>query len=194
VPKKNLPRLLRAYAQYRERARSPWALVMCGGGPQESALRELEHELGLDGVIWPGFIQVEQLPTYYGLASGFVMPSIVEQWGLVANEAMASGLPVLVSRTAGCRYDLIVEGETGYLMDPSDTDQMAECMVRLSRLTESERAEMGRASCQAVAEWGPERFARGLWNAVQVARPLVSERSRWRSLLLPLLTHPRLCT
>lgn len=103
VPKKNLYRLLEGYAAYRTRSPNPWGLVLCGGGELGNELVDLANRMKLVGVSWPGFTQVDLLPSFYGLASAFVLPSTVEQWGLVVNEAMASGLPVLVSRTAGCR-------------------------------------------------------------------------------------------
>ena len=67
--------------------------------------------LGLDNdVIFPGFIQYDELPAYYGLAKAFIHASTVEQWGLVVNEALAAGLPVLVSERCGCAPDLVREG------------------------------------------------------------------------------------
>ena len=105
---KNLDGLLRAYAQYRrrfdhgDRSHAPWRLVIVGDGPERGALEHLVNSRIIQGVSFPGFIQIEKLPIYYGLASAFILPSHKDTWGLVVNEAMAAGLPVLVSNQCGC--------------------------------------------------------------------------------------------
>jgi 1,2-diacylglycerol 3-alpha-glucosyltransferase len=59
-----------------------------------------------------------------GLASAFIQASTTEQWGLVVNEAMASGLPVLVSERCGCAPDLVKNGVNGYTFDPYDIKEI----------------------------------------------------------------------
>jgi len=194
IPVKNLFRLLDAYATYSVHAPSPWGLVICGGGELEAELKGQAGVLGLDSVRWPGFVQVSDLPKYYALASAFILPSIKDTWGLVVNEAMASGLPVLVSEKVGCRYDLVEDGANGYLFDPFDVDDMADAMRRMAALSDEERQAMGRRSEAIIADWGPERFAEGLWAAVGAA---CSAPRQGHGLIqrmgIRLLTHPRLC-
>ena len=157
VEKKNLPRLLQAYARYRQLASNseignrksegtssrpspqggeggkPWDLVLLGDGPLRSSILHLRSSLGLDACVQlPGFKQYPELPAYYGLASAFVHASTTEQWGLVVNEAMASGLPVLVSNRCGCARDLVQEGVNGFTFDPYDVEQLAQLMVKIS--------------------------------------------------------------
>ncbi len=169
IEKKNLPRLLDAYHLYRSRTSAPWDLVMAGSGEQEHALHLQASTLRLEGVHWPGFIQYPEQPRFFGLASAYILPSTMEQWGLVVNEAMAAGLPVLVSRTAGCQYELVEDGQNGFLFDPFAIEDMAACMTRMSSLSTAEREAMGAHSRKIIANWGPERFAQGLWEAVQAA-------------------------
>ena len=57
--------------------------------------------------------------------------SINEQWGLVVNEACAAGLPILCSETVGARYDLVMEGENGFLFDPYNVDEMADSLSKM---------------------------------------------------------------
>jgi len=189
VPVKNLFRLLDAYAAYRARVPCPWGLVICGGGELEAEVKGHAGALALDSVRWPGFVQVGDLPKYYALASAFILPSIKDTWGLVVNEAMASRLPVLVSEKVGCRYDLVEDGANGYLFDPFDVDDMADAMCRMAALSDDERCAMGRRSEEIIADWGPERFAEGLWNAVQAAREPIKPGLMSR-LVLRALTNP----
>lgn len=166
---KNLPGLLAGYARYRELSTNgdPWPLVICGSGPLEDELKRQCRARGLDGaVIWAGFKQLADMPPYYALAAAFILPSSREQWGLVLNEAMASGLPVLVSRLAGCRYDLVREGENGWLFDPFDTESMAGAILRMAALPDPDRERMGRASLALIGDWGPERFGTMLHRAI----------------------------
>jgi glycosyltransferase involved in cell wall biosynthesis len=170
IPKKNLERLLEAYASYRAGAGADaWKLVLLGDGEARPGILGLRRQLGVeDDVLLPGFKQYEELPAYYGLASAFVHASTVEQWGLVVNEAMAAGLPVIVSRQCGCATDLVQEGRNGYVFDAHRSEELADLLRRVSR-DEAQLAAMGLASRTIIAEWGPERFARGMAAAVDVA-------------------------
>jgi len=175
IPKKNLIRLLDGYATYlelhqSEQSEDPWSLVLLGSGPLEAAIRRRIRELKIEGrVLLPGFRQYPELPVYYGLAGAFVHASITEQWGLVVNEAMASGLPVIVSDRCGCAADLVKDGENGFLFSPLDHVQLGKLMFHLAR-NQIDRAAMSGASQRIIRDWGPERFADGLWKAAQRAK------------------------
>ena len=108
----------------------------------------------------PGFKQYGELPLYYANAGAFVHASTTEQWGLVVNEAMASGLPVLVSERCGCAPDLVETGRNGYTFDPHDVDALARLMLDMAS-DACDRAAMGRASREIVARWSPATFAEG---------------------------------
>jgi SAM-dependent methyltransferase len=108
---------------------------------------------------------VGDLPKYYGLASVFVLPSLIEPWGLVVNEAMACGLPILASRSSGCAYDLVHEGENGFRFDPRDPEALAGLMLRMSS-GEVDLQAMGNASRRIISQWTPATFASSLWRAI----------------------------
>jgi glycosyltransferase involved in cell wall biosynthesis len=170
VPKKNLPGLLTAYAHYRELSAAPWDLVLCGAGPEEARLRNLARFL--PGVHFTGFRQADALPAYYGLAKCFILPSSMnEPWGLVVNEAMAAGLPVLVSRVCGSSCDLVQEGVNGYTFDPRDPEALARLMASMSSGRLDLKA-MGAASLSIIARWTPQVFAENLLKAVDAATHL----------------------
>jgi 1,2-diacylglycerol 3-alpha-glucosyltransferase len=170
IEKKNICRLLRAYALYRERAGSaPWSLVIVGEGELRSELLALRVRLGLqENVHFAGEKAYHELPIYYGLASAFVHASTTEQWGLVVNEAMAAGLPVLVSERCGCAADLVTPGINGLTFDPCDVDALSEAMLEISGES-ADREGMARASQEIVARWSPRRFAESLGCAVETA-------------------------
>jgi glycosyltransferase involved in cell wall biosynthesis len=127
-------------------------------------------------VLLPGFKQYPDLPAYYGLAGAFIHASTTEQWGLVVNEAMASGLPVLVSNRCGCTSDLVQEGVNGFTFDPYDVQQLAQLMLGLSTLN-SQLSTMAAASRRIIADWGPGRFASGLQEAVEMALRVTPPRA-----------------
>jgi glycosyltransferase involved in cell wall biosynthesis len=213
IGKKNLERLLRAYACYREKAETlkaemlkgestspqpspqsgegvapisdlrplssaPWSLVLLGDGPLRPAINSQLSALNLHACVHlPGFKQYPDLPAYYGLASAFVHASTTEQWGLVVNEAMASGLPVLVSNRCGCATDLVQDGVNGFTFDPYNIEQLAQLMFQVSAFQPFSLSAFGLASQRIIADWGPERFAQGLKAAVECALAVGPKRA-----------------
>lgn len=133
VPQKNLDGLISAYAEYRERNnKNAWGLVIVGTGTEKAKLEQRVSRQRIPGVFFAGMRQAEELPMYYGRARCFILPSVREPWGLVVNEAMASGLPVLVSKRCGCVADLVCEGENGFTFDPTDVTNLANLLSRVS--------------------------------------------------------------
>ena len=182
--KKNLFRLLEAYAACAKAAGgSAWKLVVLGDGALKDQLLHARSRLGVnDAVLFPGFRAYDELPKYYGLAQAFIHASTSEQWGLVVNEAMAAGLPVLVSDRCGCALDLVKEGHNGFKFDPYNIERLANLMLRISSIPEDERQAMGRASQEIISRWTPELFGENLEKAVQAAlsapKPSVSMLDR----------------
>jgi glycosyltransferase involved in cell wall biosynthesis len=115
-----------------------------------------------------GFRQIEEIPVYYGLAKAFIHPALQDQWGVVVNEAMASGLPVIVSKNCGCAPELVEQGGNGFVFDPLDVAQLADYMLRISSDPVS-LEQMGRASLEKISHWGLDRFAEGLYSAAEIA-------------------------
>jgi len=171
IEKKNLARLIEAFALYRADAGvEGWDLVLAGDGEQRSALEMLVRDLGVaDQVHFLGFRQYDDLPALYGLAGGFVHVSTVEQWGLVVNEACAAGLPVIVSNRCGCVEDLVETGANGWRVDPFDIGQIAAALAQLAS-PGVDRAAMATRGREIVARYGPARFGDGLVEAITAAR------------------------
>jgi glycosyltransferase involved in cell wall biosynthesis len=179
VPKKNLGGLLEAYADYRRhRGTDAWDLVVIGDGPLRKQLEGQIDHLGIAAhVRLTGFIQYDQLPAYYGMASAFVLPSLQDQWGLVVNEAMAAGLPVIVSDVCGCSPDLVRHGENGYTFPPRDLKRLAEQLGLLSSDADAGEA-LGRIGNSMITNWSVEQFASNSWAAASSAEAVGSKR-KW---------------
>ncbi|MFZ9920622.1 MAG: glycosyltransferase family 4 protein [Terrimicrobiaceae bacterium] len=198
VRRKNLSRLIQAYAKYvgqiQIKKALPWPLVMLGDGELRSELKELCVNLGLslsDGdqsgdlkqnsnnklnapaegglVVFLGFRQVDEIREFYAGAGAFVHPALEEPWGLVINEAMACGLPILSSKNVGAAEELLEEGVNGFSFDPTSVEELAAAMERLAELPFTEREAMGAASKSIISHWGPERFSQGVREAVRMA-------------------------
>jgi Glycosyltransferase len=202
VPKKNLPTLIRAYARYRQVAgnldngqrrtdNGPWDLVLLGDGPLKANLSRLVSDLRLHGhVHLPGFLQYHELPAYYGLAHVFVHASTTEQWGLVVNEAMAAGLPVIVSNRCGCVPDLVAEGKNGFTFDPGSVESLAKLMLNMCHFSKRRLEDMGAESQRIVEGFTPAHFATGAERAIDAAKAAPIRRtSLFSSLLVKTLIH-----
>lgn len=170
VPKKNLSFLLSAYAAYRQvKGKESWHLVLCGDGPLRSDLEQKIAALDLkEFVHLPGFLQQDEMLPYFAHASCFVHASIQEQWGLVVNEAMAAGLPVLVSDRCGCFEDLVTEGINGFGFDPENAQELTDLMLKMSS-SEVYLESMGQASLEHIQKFSPTYFADSLVQAVEYA-------------------------
>jgi len=164
VKKKNLDRLLSAYNMYRGLipGRNPWGLVLVGQGPEEGRLKEKIAQENIDGVLFAGSQDPEGLAIYYGLASCFILASTTEQWGLVVNEAMACGLPVLVSKIAGAADELVENGVNGYTFDPCDVKQIAGLMEKIDLMEPNTLKKMGTAAQEKIRPYSPDHFAENL--------------------------------
>jgi glycosyltransferase involved in cell wall biosynthesis len=128
ISKKRPADLLRATAKVREKG-IEIIPVLVGAGELETSLRALAKELQV-AAQFEGFRNQTELPASYAAADFLVLPSDGgETWGLVVNEAMACGLPAIVSNAAGCAPDLIENGATGYDFSVGDIDALAERMV-----------------------------------------------------------------
>lgn len=170
VSKKNIPFLISSYAEYSQTVKeTAWDLVLCGDGSMRSQIERQIQELGLNKFIHlPGFLQQEELLPYFAHAGCFIHASTHEQWGLVVNEAMAAGLPVLVSNRCGCFEDLVVEGINGFGFDPYDRQQLTNLMLKVSS-GEIDLENMSQAALEHIQKFSPDYFARGLIQAVEYA-------------------------
>ncbi|MEM7766159.1 MAG: glycosyltransferase [Pseudomonadota bacterium] len=170
IEKKNLPVLVEAYGRALHGAGLGQPdLVILGDGEERTRIAEAARASGVEArVHLPGYKGYKDLTAFYGLADGFVHVSTVEQWGLVVNEAMAAGLPVIVSDRCGVCRTVLEDGVNGFVTAP-DVDAITVALGRFLALTPNGRAAMGEAASAAIASWGPERFGAGMKAAVASA-------------------------
>lgn len=156
---KNVRGLLASYLEYR-RAGGDWPLVLVGDGPERQALETAARQSAFAADIrFPGLRTTAELPQYYAFAGCFVLPSTREPWGLVTNEAMAAGLPIILSRRCGCAEDLLLEGENGCSFDPALPDDLTSCLTAISALDEDSLLAMGSSSEEIVDRFSPRAWA-----------------------------------
>lgn len=172
IPKKNWKKLLMAFRNIAGNLHAvAWSLVFIGDGPEHGELVALAGDLLDRQIFFVPFRQQSELVHYYHKASALVLPSLFgETWGLVVNEAMVAGLPILVSEKCGCAEALVKDGENGFVFDPDSQEEIEGVLERFVALDSGSRREMGDVSRNIIADWGLERFCRGMWDAVVSAQ------------------------
>jgi 1,2-diacylglycerol 3-alpha-glucosyltransferase len=171
LPKKNISFMLKSYAEYRSKqGPESWDLVICGDGElQQDIAQEIAH-LSLETCVHlPGFLQQQALLPYFAHAHAFIHPSRQEQWGLVVNEAMAAGLPVLVSDQCGCFEDLIIDGITGFGFSSDNLEQLTHLMLKMSSGF-IDLSGVGAQALEHIRSFSPVYFAEGMQQAIDYAR------------------------
>lgn len=166
VPAKNLERLL---AAWRDFDRSGLSLLLTGGGPLDGALRETVRREGFRNVHFRPFQAQAEMPRYYAVADGLILPSLFEPWGLVVNEAMAAGLPVFVSDRCGCAEDLVQPGENGSIFDPFEVDRIRECLGAFAAFSDGDLERMGQRSREMIEPWSANQAAASILEAARGA-------------------------
>lgn len=138
-------------------------LILVGDGPERETLQIQARDL--PQVRFLGFQDWDQLPRFYAAADLFVLPSRHEPWGMVVNEAMASGLPVLATRRVGAAQDLTIEGQDGFVVQEDDADAMASAIDRACQSEERLRA-MGEAAQHIIDNWTYDATLSGFHQAL----------------------------
>ncbi len=122
--------LLKAFKIVKEEFKNT-LLLLAGDGILRKELEDFVTRHKIDDVFFAGYTKPEILPKYYSIADIFVLPSNVEPWGVVVNEAMASGLPVVLSDKVGSRGDLLEEGKNGFCFESGNHEELARILKRM---------------------------------------------------------------
>ena len=161
VPEKGVFDLLEAYAKLESSLRSEVGLVFAGDGVSREELAQQAKRISPGVVCFPGFAQRGDLAGLYALAETLVLPTHSDTWGLVVNEAMACGLPIIVSSVAGCTADLVEDGWNGYVVPPRDSERLSVAINSLVRQPDLRR-QMSVRSLERIRNNSPEACADGL--------------------------------
>jgi glycosyltransferase involved in cell wall biosynthesis len=157
--------LLEAYAKLPEYTRCEVSLVLAGDGKEREELFRRSRLIHPGRVLFPGFVQRDQLAGFYALAEALVFSTHSDPWGLVVNEAIACGLPVIATDVAGCTADLVRDGVNGYVVGPRQPEALSRAMEKLVD-GPALRKQMGQMSAQTSPAFTPQRWAAGVARAV----------------------------
>ena len=166
VPEKGVFDLLEAYGKLTPELRTLVNLVLVGEGSAREEVTRRAMQIAPGQVRCPGFVQRDQLASYYALSDVFVFPSHSDPWGLVVNEAMACGLPVISSDAAGCVEDLLEDNWNGRVVGRGDVVQLASAMEELGRDSVL-RTQMGNHCRERILRYSPAACAAGIAEAAQ---------------------------
>jgi glycosyltransferase involved in cell wall biosynthesis len=161
VPEKGVFDLLEAYAKLEGGVRSEVGLVFAGDGVSREELAQQAKRVSPGTVCFPGFAQREDLAGLYALAECLLLPTHSDPWGLVVNEAMACGLPIIVTSVAGCSTDLVEDGWNGFVVPPRDPEKLSVAINALVRQP-GLRQRMSAHSLERIRSYSPEACAEGL--------------------------------
>lgn len=168
IPEKNLLGAARAFAEFcnLRSASENWRWTIVGYGPEQERLQAIAAQ-SQGRIVLAGFRGYDDLVAEYAGHDVYWQPSLSEPWGLVVNEAMASGMPVLVSRQCGCAADLVT-AETGWTFDASSLKAIVGGLQSAAE-ARTRWIAMGTAAAAHIADWDLERFARGAVDAARLA-------------------------
>jgi len=140
------------------------SILMAGSGSMETALHQQAKQLNhLIDVHFTGFARQEELPRLYQSAKLFLFPTKADVWGVVANEACAAGLPVLITPYAGAAGELVIDGKNGFIRE-LDADSWTDCAIRLLQ-NDRRREAFGQHSQLLVKPYDFDAAARGIIDA-----------------------------
>jgi glycosyltransferase involved in cell wall biosynthesis len=157
--------LLKAYQKVREETNC--ALVFAGDGILREEILKIVSAEKIPDVTITGFLNQSQISEAYTLADIFVLPSYNEPWGVVVNEAMNFGLPVIVTENVGCAPDLVQEGQNGWVVGVGDLDTLSG-KIKEMVIGESLRATFGQKSKEIIKSYSPKRCAIGILKAMGI--------------------------
>lgn len=163
---KGVDLLIRAYKQVKEKYPNI-ELCLVGDGPDKDELKKLAE--GTDDISFEGYKQYDQLLPYYLDADLFVLPTLKDVWGLVVNEAMMCGLPVVCSKYAGCCQDLIREEENGLVVDPQNSEELSDSISDLISQN-GKLSDYGKRSLQIIKAFTTERTTQGFVEAIEYVK------------------------
>lgn len=156
-PEKNVSLLIHSFGELKK-LDNEVVLFIIGDGSERKKLEQLAEELKIEDIYFEGYITFPKNVIYYKMADIFVLPSEYEPWGLVVNEAIIMGLPVVVSSHVGCREDLIQNGKNGYIFENNDREDLTRCLQQTLNLE---------IEFRMTDQWNYKQYLEGFKRAVE---------------------------
>jgi glycosyltransferase involved in cell wall biosynthesis len=163
IPRKDPITLLRAVSRMEHRQRT--VVVFLGNGELREEMEHFAREHGVRAV-FPGFINQRDLPKHYAMADVFVLPSLHEPRGSVTNEAMAVGLPLVITDQTGAVGDIVLHGDNAFVFPAGDADALAQHLDKLAG-DAALRERMAARSREIIATWTYARGVTGVHEALR---------------------------
>lgn len=168
IERKGIIYLVKAFEKLKKKFTAV-SLVLLGYGPLEKGLKSYISGRKIDDVFFVGHKEVEDMPRMYSMADIFVLPSIEETWGLVVNEAMASGLPVIATKKVGSSADLIKNSVNGYVVKERDVGKIQTALLKILK-DKKLLKKMGQNSFKNILKFTPEKASDIFTDAIKHAR------------------------
>ncbi len=143
-------------------------VMYIGSGGEKESLADYVRTHNINGVHFLGFINQDEMPKILGISDVFVLPSSFDPRGTVVNEAMACGLPVVISNMVGVygKGDIVRDGDNGFVHNVGDIPHLAAILDRLAEDKEL-REKMGRRSLEIISEWSYDEDIEGILKALE---------------------------
>ena len=161
---KNLFRFLEAFEIAQKTSHQDWGVIILGDGELKSNLQNFVLKKNIQKVSFLKGVSWQQVPEYLALSNVLVLPSYSEPWGLVVNEAMACGLPVLVSDKCGCAVDLVKTGENGFTFSPENLEELSNLLIKFMNMEEENLNRMGKISEKIIQNYSPENVGKEMYE------------------------------
>jgi glycosyltransferase involved in cell wall biosynthesis len=170
VPRKRVELAIRVFAESNLAAKG-FRLLIVGEGPERQRLQDLILSLEFGRyIVLCGAVSNVRMPCYLAFASALVLTSEFDQWGLVVNEAMASGVPSLVTERCGCAGEIVINDINGYVWDGRDVRKGSDLLTEMV-LDERKHAAFAEAGLITISQWGPELFSQSVRSLISRTQP-----------------------
>ncbi|MBP5599728.1 MAG: glycosyltransferase family 4 protein [Lachnospiraceae bacterium] len=159
---KNVELLLKAFKKIEAKDA---ALLILGAGAENADLIAYVSKNQMQNVYFKGHVFFPEIVKYYKMADCFVLPSKAEPWGLVVNEAMSVGLPVILSSAVGCAKDLLKDNKNGFFFESENEEDLVKCFKSAMA---ADLHQMGEESKRIIEGWGMDNYLKAFNEAIEV--------------------------
>ncbi|MCM2535834.1 glycosyltransferase family 4 protein [Neobacillus pocheonensis] len=167
---KNVESVIEAVSKLKKR---DLVFLITGGGILEEHLKQRAKELKIKLIITGFLPDQDELFKHYFVGDALILPSFDEAWGLVVNEALVAGLPVLVSRHCGCANDLVIPKQNGYIFNPFDVNEISKCIENV--ISKDDNAAYSKKSKEIALNWTFENSRKNLEHILSNYEKMAAE-------------------